>query len=113
MCATVSEVTQYLILYSESNHQWLIPAYRTYLHVCTVKMGNLYNEAHNEAKGWDINANLTRSIDLIHDQGDRNHIYSNQRLPPVIKQAKDERDTDSFLDLIGPHQCGILMVITG
>ena len=59
-------------------------------------------------------ANLARSIKINPCQGDQSLFVATKPViaSPVIQQT-DGRATDSCFGLIGPRQCGVLMVIAG
>ena len=72
--------------------------------------GNYYTEAQCEAivmcgnNHWVITPNLTRSIQIDSWSG---------QYKLIPGPNKDGRATDSCFGLVGPRQCGVLMVIAG
>ena len=84
------------------------------------KDGDCYTEAQCEAmvmcsnNHWIIMPNLTRSIQIDSWPGGTEVLFmaTSDRLPSHPTN-KDGRATDSCFGLIGPRQCGVLMVIAG
>ena len=81
--------------------------------------GDCYTEAQCEAmvmcsnNHWIITPNLTRSIQIDPwPAGPKSYLWQPVITSPVIQQT-DGRATDSCFSLIGPCQCGLLMVIAG
>ena len=81
--------------------------------------GDCYTDAQCEAmvmcgnNHWIITPNLARSQIDPWPEGTKSYLWQPVIASPVIPTNKDGRATDSYFGLVGPRQCGVLMVIAG